>query len=459
MAFCPRRPPSSLLVGLLAVTLTGAFTPTTAAAAPRASSGADRSRPAPDRAVPDRAVLDRSVPDRAVPDRAVPDRAVPDRSAAAAGGERWSIDLAVGGGDDVNVRSDTGLLRLADTRPTRRTRPAALAASVAEGALLAPARTLAGPANRIHADLTAETPAGTTVQVQVRGARSTGWTEWREAGGAPAVFDRPVSRIQTRVLLTTRDPKAVASVRAVRLTADTATVAAPAPVAVRSYRVFATREGEVGGVTANGHTIRPRDHFVALPSRRGLAPLDSGDYTVRVCTTSGSRCEYAPVWDVGPWNTRDDYWNPAAVRENWKNLPQGRPEAQAAYQDGYNGGKDQFGRTVLNPAGIDLADGTFWDGLLLTDNAWVDVTYLWTGSGPRGVVGSGPLNIRTGPGTSYATRGLAATHADVPIQCYVKGQTVAGTYRTTNRWNRLAGGQYVSHAYVSAVYGGTVSPC
>ncbi|WP_328338910.1 hypothetical protein [Micromonospora sp. NBC_00421] len=416
MAIGSCRTPSSLLVCLLTVTLAGGLTPATATAAPRAP-------------------------------------------ALPAVGERWSLDLAVGGGDDVNVRFGAGRLRLADAHPTRRNRPAALGAPVAEGALLAPARTLAGPANRLRAELTAEASTGAAVGVQVRGWQAAGWTEWQEAGTAPAVFDRPVTRVQARVLLTTRDPKATASVRAVQLTADTTAAPTPAPTAVRSYRVFATREGEVGGVTANGRTIQPRDHFVALPSRRGLSPLNSGDYTVRVCTTSGSRCEYAPVWDVGPWNTRDDYWNPAAVRENWKGLPQGLPEAQAAYQYGYHGGRDQFGRTVLNPAGIDLADGTFWDGLLLTDNAWVDVTYLWTGTGPRGVIGSGPLNIRTGPGTAYPSRGLAATYAHVPIQCYVSGQTVVGTYRTTNRWNRLAGGQYVSHAYVSTVYGGTVSPC
>ncbi|MEE3922168.1 hypothetical protein V2I01_39335 [Micromonospora sp. BRA006-A] len=99
--------------------------------------------------------------------------------------------------------------------------------------------------------------------------------------------------------------------------------------------MYATREGLVGGTTANGHVIVSRDHFVALPSARGLSPKNTGDYTVRVCTTTRSRCEYAPVWDIGPWNTRDDYWNPSSVRESWKDLPQGRPEAQAAYQSGY----------------------------------------------------------------------------------------------------------------------------
>lgn len=238
--------------------------------------------------------------------------------------------------------------------------------------------------------------------------------------------------------------------------------AAPVATAVTvgpTYRVYATRIGLVGEVTANGHTIVARDHFVALPSRRGLSPRGTGDRTVRVCTTGGSRCEYAPVWDVGPWNTRDDYWNPAAVREDWKGLPQGLPQAQAAYQYGYHDGRDQFGRVVLNPAGIDLADGTFWDGLRLSTNSWVDVAYLWTGTGSRGVVGDGPLNVRAGPGTSYGSRGLAATYAHVPIQCYVAGQTVTGPYRTTNRWNRLASRQYVSHAFIATVRGPAISRC
>ncbi|TDC33572.1 hypothetical protein E1211_19040 [Micromonospora sp. 15K316] len=322
--------------------------------------------------------------------------------------------------------------------------------------LLGAPRTLARPATRVRAEVTAAVAAGATVETQVRGWRTGGgWTEWR---ATTAVFDRPVTRVQARLVLTARDSRAVPTVRGVRLTADArAAITAASPG--RTYRVFATRIGLVGEVTANGRTIQPRDHFVALPSRRGLAPNNTGDYTVRVCTTSGSRCTYAPVWDVGPWNTRDDYWNPSAVRENWKDLPQGRPQAQAAYQNGYHGGRDQFGRVVLNPAGIDLADGTFWDALLLTTNAWVDVAYLWTGSGPHGVVGDGPLNIRVGASTTYASRGLAARYANVPIQCYVTGQNVAGPFRTTNRWNRLATGQYVSHAYISAVYGGAVPHC
>ncbi|WP_433267873.1 hypothetical protein ACQPWR_07640 [Micromonospora vinacea] len=377
-------------------------------------------------------------------------------AAAAPGDERWSANLTIVDRDDVNVRRTAAGLRLREARSTGRGARSPHSA-VAEGMLLTAPRTLARPATRVRAEISAAIPNGATVEAQVRGWRAAGWTEWR-AATTGAVFDRPVTRVQTRVVLTTPNGGATATVRGVRLTAD-ANAAVSAATPGRTYRVYATRIGLVGEVTANGRTVQPRDHFAALPSRRGLSPLNTGDYTVRVCTTNGSRCEYAPVWDVGPWNTRDDYWNPSSVRENWKNLPQGRPEAQAAYQSGYNGGRDQFGRTVLNPAGIDLADGTFWDGLRLTTNAWVDVAYLWTGDGPRGVVGDGPLNIRTGASTSYATRGLAARLAHVPIQCYVTGQSVAGPYRTTTRWNRLASGQYVSHAYISSVYGGSVPAC
>ncbi|WP_405112450.1 hypothetical protein OG559_03730 [Micromonospora sp. NBC_01405] len=385
-----------------------------------------------------------------------PAAASPRAADAVAPTERWDADLSRA--DGLNARWAGGGLRLSDRTP-RAVTSAALDrhAPVAEGAYLSPERALTRPATRVRAEVDADAGPDAAVEVQVRGRHDAGWTEWRTAGPA-AVFDQPVTRVQARVLLTARAAGATLAVRAVRLTADRAAVAA-ASTPGRVYRVYATRIGLVGGTTANGHVVTSRDHFAALPSRRSLSPRGTGDYTLRVCTTSGSRCEYAPVWDVGPWNTRDDYWNSAAVRENWKDLPQGRPEAQAAYQSGYNGGRDQFGRTVLNPGGVDLADGTFWDGLQLTDNAWVDVAYLWTGTGPHGVIGSGPLNLRTGPGTGYAARGLAATYAHVPIQCYVTGQTVSGTYRTTNRWNRLASGQYVSHAYISAVYGGAAPRC
>ncbi|MEU8371383.1 hypothetical protein [Micromonospora tulbaghiae] len=367
-------------------------------------------------------------------------------------GNTWNADLTVVDSDDVNVRWSGAGLRLAGEA----SRPAAQRRQAAEGMLVTAPHPLAAPANRVRADIAATTGRGGAVEVAARGWRSGAWTEWRSVSGE-AVFDLPVTRVQIRVALTAERPSATPTLRTVRLVADSVAAVTAATPGL-TYRVYATREGLVGGTTANGHVIVSRDHFVALPSARGLAPKNTGDYTVRVCTTTRSRCEYAPVWDIGPWNTKDDYWNPSSTREMWKDLPQGRPEAQAAYQSGYNGGRDQFGRTVGSPAGIDLADGTFWDGLLLTDNAWVDVAYLWTGTGTRGRIGSGPLNIRSGPSTSNPVVGLAATYANVPIECSVVGQSVTGPYRTTTQWNRLASGHFVSHAYVSGVTG-TIAPC
>ncbi|MGH3846452.1 MAG: hypothetical protein ACRDS0_34315, partial [Pseudonocardiaceae bacterium] len=134
----------------------------------------------------------------------------------------------------------------------------------------------------------------------------------------------------------------------------------PAQGRALTYPVYATRGGRpVGGRTANGHVTQPSDHFVALPSRRALSPNGSHRYSVRVGNPRTGRSEVAPVWDIGPWNSNDDYWNPSSQREAWQDVPQGTPQAQAAHQDGYHGGRDGSGRHVTNPAGIDLADGTF----------------------------------------------------------------------------------------------------
>lgn len=138
-----------------------------------------------------------------------------------------------------------------------------------------------------------------------------------------------------------------------------------------TYRVFGTREGLVGGTCANGHIIVTRDHFVALPSR--LALDCNGCRAKTVTVRYKTRSITVPVWDVGPWNTRDDYWN--EPRAYFQGIAKGIPEAQVAYYNGYNGGKDEKGRKVANGAGVDLADGVFWNDLGMVNNDWVDVTY------------------------------------------------------------------------------------
>jgi hypothetical protein len=307
----------------------------------------------------------------------------------------------------------------------------------------------------------AGTPDSSTAEVDVRAFVKNQWTEWTPAAsGTPTALPAASDQVQLRIIVLAPPKGANPWVTDVSVQPTNAVEAGRMTIqaAPLKSRVFATREGLVGGTTANGHVIISRDHFVALPSRRGLASNGSGNYTVKVCTTSGSRCAFEPVWDVGPWNTKDDYWNPSATREMWKDLPQGKPEAQAAYQNGYNGGKDQFGRTVANPAGIDLADGVFWDALALPDNGFVDATYLWTGDGGRGTVSitSGYLNIRNTSSSSGAVVGMAGKAAQVTVECQTTGQSVSGSQGTTNVWLRVNAGMYVSKAWISA---GTFGAC
>nr|WP_232327940.1 hypothetical protein [Kibdelosporangium sp. MJ126-NF4] len=306
-----------------------------------------------------------------------------------------------------------------------------------EGMAIYPPTELPAPVNTF----TADAPGA---QVDVRAQLPDGeWTEWTDTGQ----LDVPSRTVQVRLVVAARSE--VRSAR-LRLRHDPATP--KASTRALTYRVYATREGLVGGKTANGHIIAQRDHFAALPSRRGLSPKNSGTYTVRVCAANG-RCAWAPVWDVGPWNTRDDYWN--HPRQEWQDLPQGTPQAQAAFQNDYNAGRDQFGRDVRNPAGIDLGDGTFWDGLKLTGNAWVTVTYLWTVPGAHGYVRTpgDTLNVRGGTTSSAPVVGIAGHLAQVRVECETGGEQVTGSQGSTDRWLRIAPGKFVAKAYVSGVAG------
>jgi len=146
-----------------------------------------------------------------------------------------------------------------------------------------------------------------------------------------------------------------------------------------TFRLYATREGLVGYTTANGHKIAERDRFVALPSRLALSSKEG--YEKQVLINYKGRYAVAPVWDVGPWNIKDNYWDTPDKRQTGKDLPRGWPAANAQYFDDYNNGISDKGYDVQSPAGIDLADGLFWDDLKMTGSDWVDVTFLWLSPG------------------------------------------------------------------------------
>jgi len=333
--------------------------------------------------------------------------------------QHWTEELSTGEGTGELVRTRDGLLfepYAVMRRPEGQQQ--------LMGLYTFPPRTLEQPVDTIQPLIQAKASFGMNVEVDVRVRTADGgWSEWSTSSQGEAVR-LPVAgtEVQVRLAMLADSHGRGPLVHDVKLR-GTLEGAASSPgevqaAAALTYRVFATREGLVGGTTANGHIIKSNDRFVALPSRRALASNGGTEYQVRVCYPVTGKCTTTSVWDVGPWNTKDDYWNPSSVREMWKTLPQGNPEAQAAYLEGFNGGLDQFGRRVANPAGIDIADGSFWYDLGLSNNDWVNVTYLWTGASTTGLV------IDTNNNNNDRTRG----YVEVTGTGWVSSANVAGYY-------------------------------
>jgi len=119
---------------------------------------------------------------------------------------------------------------------------------------------------------------------------------------------------------------------------------------------------------------------VALPHRHLKDRYLAGKSALKVIITRNRGRIRAPVKEVGPWNIRDNYWQSRRKRDMWDDLKRCKPEAEAAYFDNYNRGEDQFGREVLNPAGVDLTPRAAKRlGLRRYQNAWVHVRYPWVG--------------------------------------------------------------------------------
>ena len=180
--------------------------------------------------------------------------------------------------------------------------------------------------------------------------------------------------------------------------------ASPGPQQFTTARAFAT---QYNPHTAGAVEVALPDKCVKFAALGNTSALSSQgcppgyrlglDYRVVVTRDSGQSAVF-PVREVGPWNIDDNYWNfgPGSSRPRrlFADLPPGRPEAQAAFENGYNtvpncltlarqpsgrsGPADQFGRCVLNPAGIDLSRAAAAQlGLGSLQNDWVTVTFLW----------------------------------------------------------------------------------
>jgi hypothetical protein len=62
--------------------------------------------------------------------------------------------------------------------------------------------------------------------------------------------------------------------------------------------------------------------------------------------------------------------------------------------------------------------------------------------------GGGRINIRSGPSTSAKVVATRANASRLVLLCQVKGEKIRGHKRTTDRWNKVDGGGYVSDAYI-----------
>ncbi|WP_155058148.1 SH3 domain-containing protein [Streptomyces blattellae] len=67
------------------------------------------------------------------------------------------------------------------------------------------------------------------------------------------------------------------------------------------------------------------------------------------------------------------------------------------------------------------------------------------------------LNVRRGPGTQYSIVRVLPEGARVPIYCQTPGTTVTGPYGTSNIWDNIDSGEFVSDAYVNTGSDGYVA--
>src|SRR4051794_15729490 len=63
---------------------------------------------------------------------------------------------------------------------------------------------------------------------------------------------------------------------------------------------------------------------------------------------------------------------------------------------------------------------------------------------------NGTLKVRSAPSLAARIVGSVGNRQRITVQCVVSGTNVRGAVRTTNVWDRLSTGHYISHAYVRA---------
>jgi LysM repeat protein len=146
----------------------------------------------------------------------------------------------------------------------------------------------------------------------------------------------------------------------------------------RSYEVWATRYD-----AGDRYVIALPDKCLKFANAGSMLCNDGYQYNQNysVAISYKGNLVVATVAESGPWNVDDNYWSSSKdpqPRRMFTDLPQGVPEAQAAFYNGYNSGLDQFGRKVTSPVAIDISYKVAKDLGLPAGNNQVTISFLWT---------------------------------------------------------------------------------
>ena len=240
--------------------------------------------------------------------------------------------------------------------------------------------------------------------------------------------------------------------------------------------VFGTpRDGLIGRTTASGFRLRGNDRLVALPActesscpwlsfaereprwgKQTRCAEADGRCWVEIVSPESGRCVVAPVLDVGPLFTNDNWW--ADRRDRTYKFPRGQTAADVVYRGGnvgYGAGDSNIGFDVRRAgytAGIDLAQGTWRDLGLGGGSGFhpLRVRLLWqagithnqacgarpssTGSQGGNATVTDALNLRSGPSRSARVLAVMPARVEVTIRGAGRNGYYPVDYRGQTGW-------------------------
>ncbi|MFC4075628.1 peptidase M23 [Salinithrix halophila] len=110
-------------------------------------------------------------------------------------------------------------------------------------------------------------------------------------------------------------------------------------------------------------------------------------------------------------------------------------------------------------------EGSAYDGYAMhgstvryPDRSLYNYGKLATNQGIVDANGGGTVNLRSGPGRGYPIIGSVDDGAIVNVSCTGRGSSFTGRWGSTNLWNQLANGQWMSDAFLYTGTNGPVAP-